>query len=416
MSCAKLTDESAPDGACGAESGVGHKGAGGRQAKLYRWSENAPPGHHLVDLTLDHEPADGIGSHGSNPGSGELAIAGVSDDGDTVFFTARGQLVAGEPLQSAGAKIYRWRWNGGEPTVDYLGSFLAYQGYEEKSEAVKLVTLGQRLVTPDGKYLLIETRGRIDPVADQDNDRDAYRWDEASGWQCVSCQSPGVPSAGSSLILEAFTGTHNNFFGTQLYGGPLSMAMTDDGRVFFTTPDALVPEDVNGETTCPSTLSDDSVRYTCQDLYEWKEGRVSLISSGTGSEAVKLLGTTPSGDDVFFFDRQRLVGWDKDNGVDIYDARVGGGFPEPPTQPPGCEGEACRGAGSAVPVSAGAGTAAFDGPGNAVARRPPTRRRCPKGKRRVRRGGKVRCVKRRAHRRAHRHHRRAAGHDRRVGR
>jgi hypothetical protein len=366
-SCAKLTDESAPAVNCGNQSGVGHHAGGTPGSKLYRWDENAPPGHHLVDISLDHEPADGVqAAPGNDPTAGELVMIGSSDDGNTVFFASRGQLVSGAPLETDGAKIHRWRWNGGSPSLDYLGAFNPIRGYSEKSEAAKAGTLTQRWVSPDGKYLEVETTARLVPAVDRDSDRDVYRWDEANGWQCASCQLPGVPSAGDSVILTTYQGTvHNAFLGAQLYGGALKVSMTDDGRIFFDTPDALVPEDVNGEVGCTSNgKTDDDIEYSCQDVYEWNEGTVSLVSSGTSNEPSRLLGTDPSGRDVFFYTRQRLVGWDIDSGVDIYDARVGGGFPEPPPQPPTCEGEACRGAGTTAAATTGAGTAAFQGPGN----------------------------------------------------
>jgi len=397
ISCAKLTDESAPDVSCGKEVGISW-GTGRKGSKLYRWDENAPPGHHLVDLTVDHEPADGV-----QPATGgELGLLGASDDGNTAFFTTPGQIVAGAPLNTPGSKIYRWRWDGGSPTVEYLGSFNPANG-NERDEVAKPTDLSQRWVTPDGKYLLLETTNRLDPIADRDTDRDVYRWDEAGGWLCASCQLPGVSSAGDSTVLETYGGTvTNSFIRGSLGGGAQRMAMSDDGRVFFQTPDPLVPGDVNGEAGCPSVHLAYPKVYACEDVYEWNDGTVSLVSDGTGAEKTVLIGTTPSGNDVFFYSRRNLVGWDTDNGVDIYDAHSGGGYPEPPPQPPGCEGaEQCHPAGTAAPNVTGAGTAVFEGPGNPAPKHHTTR---PKHH------------KKRHHKRAQKRHQRAANNNRRAGR
>lgn len=163
--------------------------------------------------------------------------------------------------------------------------------------------------------------------------------------------------------------------------------MSDDGqRAFFAAKDALVPEDTN----------------ELQDVYEWHDGTVSLVSTGTATKDVRLLGASHSGDDVFFTTNQRLVGWDTDENVDVYDARVGGGFPEPPHPDAICEGEECRGAPTSAPPVTSAGSAVFEGPGN-----PPAPSGCPKGK--ARRHG--RCVANKKHHK-HRRQQRAAKHNR----
>jgi hypothetical protein len=145
-------------------------------------------------------------------------------------------------------------------------------------------------------------------------------------------------------------------------GRKLSSAISEDGeRVLFITEDALVAQDVNGP--CSKTGGGYGY-YPCSDIYEWHDGRVSLITPGDEASDVGLLGIGASGRDVLFFTRQKLVGWDQDNLLDIYDARIGGGFAEPPAQPAICEGEACRGQGTSAPGGAGAGTAVFNGPGN----------------------------------------------------
>jgi len=376
-SCAKLTDASASAATICTNGGV----TTGEQMKLYRWDLNAPPGHRLVDLSVDREPTDG-----SQPQS--VGVIGASDDGDTVFFVTGGQIVAGEPTDP-GLKLYRWRWNGGSPSVDYLSP---YKSNEETylNEDNNNAPAGQTRVTADGKYLLISSNLALDPVADRDLDSDMYRWDEAHGWLCVSCQPPGVPSAGPvNSIGSGLFPTSGNVYVSDEPDHEIS----DDGqRVFFSTPDALVPEDMNGDNGCPKELS--SGLFSCADVYEWHDGTVSLITSGTGSEPFVLSGVTHTGEDVFIATPQRLVGWDVDNSFDFYDVRVGGGFSEPPPQPPPCEGEACRSVGTRSATSEGAGTAVFAGQGN------------PKPKHHT---------SRKHHKKRH-HKRQRANHDRRVGR
>ncbi|HEX9967862.1 MAG TPA: hypothetical protein VGB06_07940, partial [Solirubrobacterales bacterium] len=95
-------------------------------------------------------------------------------------------------------------------------------------------------------------------------------------------------------------------------------------------------------------------------------------------------------DNIFFSTQSSLVG--PDYGLnDVYVARVGGGFPEPQTPAP-CAGEACQSPSPPLPEAIPP-TETSSGAGNVTVK--PKPRRCPKGKRRVRRAGKVKCVKRR---------------------
>jgi len=356
VSCAKLTDASSAEGSCSNQPDGGPPGS-----KLYRWSETADgSGHNLIDLSTDHQPADGSQPNfkGLIDISSEESADPDSDAfaGNTAYFVAGGQIVAGAPTGSFD-KLYRWRWNGGVPIVDYLGPFQALtagaSGVEPNLDHVR------HSVSSNGLYLLLTTKLRYDPAADRDADADLYRWSEADGFVCISCQAPDVLSSGDVQLKPVDLSSYSN-----LSSPARTWQMSADGRrAFFASGDALVPEDVNGEGGCPTVGGYGQVLIpSCMDVYEWHDGVISLVSSGTGTGPAQLIGTTPSGDDVAFTTGQRLVGWDTDNNVDIYDARTDGGFSEPPPSAAGCEAEACRGAGTSASTEAGAGTASFEGP------------------------------------------------------
>jgi hypothetical protein len=389
-SCDALTDASTPfdsaaagGGDCPGNLGTAVGGTGlnhtGEQPKLYRWDEGLSPGHRLVDLTVDHEPADG-----SNPkfkgliGASSDAAADPESNaapGNTVYFVAHGQLVAGAPVDESTLKLYRWRWNAGTPSVDYLGPYVTAlpNGKPDFGDEGPTFTelpsdpnifphFDRDHLSADGRYLSIVSKLRLDPAVDRDADVDVYRWDEAGGWTCISCQVPGAPSTGNadSFFENRINGNSRLFINATITDFVVS---SDGQRIVFTTPDALLPGDVNGEAGCPAQDAYPNLEYSCMDVYEWHDGTLSLITPGTSSQRMDPIDVTPGGD-IFFDTAQRLLGADVDNGNDIYVARIDGGFPEPPAQPPSCEGESCRGEGTLAANGVGAGTAVFQGPGN----------------------------------------------------
>jgi hypothetical protein len=115
----------------------------------------------------------------------------------------------------------------------------------------------------------------------------------------------------------------------------------DGEYIIFTTATRLQANALNGVS----------------DLYEWhcpgnvdcaENGTVSLISDGLDPTGVKnkedstTTAMSATGSDIFFSTLTRLVGQDTDSLRDVYDARVGGGFPAP-SEPPACSPEACQG-------------------------------------------------------------------------
>jgi hypothetical protein len=178
--------------------------------------------------------------------------------------------------------------------------------------------------------------------------------------------------------------------------------LSDDGsRFFFETFDALSAADENGK----------------RDVYEFERAGAGsctaaspsfdpvgggchfLISSGKSSDESYLVDASSNGRDAFFATRERLVGWDTNGNYDIYDAREGGGFPEPSPQPV-CQGEGCKAPPTGAPASPAPATPHIQNPGNKV-----EQPKCRKGS--VRKRGRCTKPRKRNHGRAK--HKRGAG-------
>jgi hypothetical protein len=357
----------------------------GRDLYMFTQSpEPEDPGEqNLTLIDKDNEPADG--TEGTFRG-----VYGMSNDGNTVFFVSTSQLVFGKPT-APGPKLYRWQWNEGSPTIEYLAT-LSFSEENGRWGDFGSPFRTKYQVTPSGNDLVIATEVPLIPIADRDSSTDVYRWDAQQGWSCVSCQFPGVPSTGPSTT-----------------GRGEGLQISDDGkRIPFQTTDALLPADVNGESGCAESGLNGIP--ACQDVYEWNDGALSLVSTGISTDSSNLYGISRSGRDILFSTRERLVGWDTDTNRDIYDARIGGGFPEPPVAGAPCEGEACRLAGTSPPTGPGSGTSVFEGAENKT--EPAS---CPKGFRKATVNGESVCKKKKTHKRHGKRHHRRAGANRRAG-
>lgn len=170
---------------------------------------------------------------------------------------------------------------------------------------------------------------------------------ETNQLECASCSPEGERPI-DGMRLE---GPGEALEPTGLSVGPTYMphAVSEDGAVFFQTPNPLLPGDTNGAL----------------DVYEFEHGELHLISTGKGLGPSRFVDADADGSNVFFDGGQSLVGRDTDESNTLYDARVDGGFVEPPALP-GCEDEACRGASTAKGDEVAAGTPSFSGPGNQV--------------------------------------------------
>jgi hypothetical protein len=340
---------------------------------------------------------------------GESTFVNVAADGSRAYFSSPVVLTGGEEndegakAQSGQPNLYAW--DGG--TVRFLATLAAadFAGPVNLGKwmfVVETLPSGPAVhresafdpsrSTPDGSVLLFESHASLTGHANEGHSA-IYRYEAAGGGLvCVSC-NPSEAPATADAHLQSLEGA------APLRPGDPVANLTEDGRrAFFESPERLVPRDTDG----------------LSDVYEWmaegsggctrNEGCLALISGGPGASADYLWALTPDGSDVFIRTADKLLGSDEDDGVpSLYDARIGGGFPEESGRGE-CLGEACQPS-AVAPSDPTPASSGYLGAGNP---HPGARRRCPAGKRKVRRAGKTRCVKQRK-RHSHRsdRHRRA---------
>jgi hypothetical protein len=281
----------------------------------------------LVDLTPSNGEADVLG------------VLGASGDGSYVYFVAEGVFATG--ATNGKANLYVWH--------EGVTSFIATLDPEADRlnwAPVELFSHKRSEISLDGAHLAFMSVLSLTGYDNRDantgqQDYEVFLYDATTKrLVCGSCNPSGARPIGPSYLNNL---PHE---GNDIASRVLS---SDGERVLFNSYDALVPQDTNGR----------------EDVYAFEDGVVHLISTGTSREDSFLLGMSSSGNDVFFVTAQPLVDQDLDAVSDVYDARVGGGFPAPFSEE-GCAGEACRGAPAGAPASLAPSSAVFSGAGNLV--------------------------------------------------
>ena len=162
--------------------------------------------------------------------------------------------------------------------------------------------------------------------------------------------------------------------------------LLDDGRLYFNSSDALVPQDTNGKEDVYEYESPEIGNCTeASPTFSSKSnGCISLISSGTSEQESDFLDASESGSDVFFLTSAQLVKGAEAN-FSVYDAHICESNCPAPAPPPAapCHGEECHGAPSTSPTFAAPSSTTFSGSGNVVpvqqalpftsVKKPPTR-------------------------------------------
>jgi hypothetical protein len=389
--------------------------AGIHDPELYEYDLGKPVGERLTRVSH--------GESGSVAG-GVWTVPAVSADGSAVYFMANGVLASNQGadgthaspencksgLEESTCNLYRY--DTATATTTYVAPVSGRDYPSNKSggwwkslpamaSEVALDSGADWYTTPDGRYLLFASTRELTGYSTASPSQttceipgtqgsheghcaEVYRYDSATGGlTCVSCNPSGAPPVSNALFARSAI--------EQPSSGPVR-AMSDDGSyVFFDTADALVPQDEN------RTL----------DVYEWHEGRVSLISSGKdkapsfflGQSAAEIGGVHVEAANVFFGTHAGLVPQDTGDSGDVYDARICAEA-DPCIKPPvgetaQCEGDACQNPPPA-PIDATPGSLTFFGAGNLLGEVPPRKTVTPKKTVRCSKGKKLshgKCVK-----------------------
>ena len=330
---------------------------------LYRYDAGA---HSSTDLT---------------PSGGVEGVLGASEDGSTVYFQ-----------DAAGLE----QWREGATTQITPGA-------EAAQESDWPPATGTARVSADGQHLLFLSKARLsgydntpaEPAAcageiagvfHSEPCQEVFLYDAGSHeLACVSCNPTAERPEGPSTIPGAIA---NGKQAAAVPGEIVTDAYkprvlsVNGRRLFFDSRDALLLQDTD----------------KAPDVYEWEAqgegscqragGCLSLVSNGRSAGGAAFVDASANGSDALFITEGSLVPADPGS-ADLYDAREGGGFPEPPSQIP-CQADACQTL-PAEPEDPEPGTLR-QGPGNPPSPpplpSPPSPIKCAKG--RVLKGS--RCV------------------------
>ena len=252
-------------------------------------------------------------------------------------------------------------------------------------------------VSPNGEWLAFMSDRSLTGYDNQDAkssipDEEVYLYDAAIGKVvCASCDPTDARPVGAPYETGSLTGGWRvwqegrwlaaNVPGWTPYTGDgealyQSHYLSNEGRLFFNSSDALVSQDTNG--------NEDVYEYEPVGVGSCEEsdstvgvssgGCVSLISSGVAFGESAFLDASETGGDVFFTTAEKLVPQAEGNTLNVYDAHECSAqsscpLPAPAASPECVSASACRAAPLAQPSIFGAPSSeAVSGTGNVISR------------------------------------------------
>jgi hypothetical protein len=320
--------------------------------------------------------------------AGVETVIGASEDGSYVYFIARHVIAPGG--ESGAPNIYVHHGT----TTKFVAT-LSSEDVRGGGSGLEQLTMR---ASPNGRFLAFMSERSLTGYDNRDAnsgapDEEVYLYDaEADGGRgrlvCASCNPTGARPVGvfdpasefPSLLVDQqkiwegrwLAGSVPGWTPVELAGALYqSRYLSDEGRLFFDSPDALVPQDTNGveDVYEYEPAGTGSCTVTSATFSERLAGCAGLVSSGSSGVESAFMEASESGDDVFFLTAAPLVSQDRDTAYDIYDAHMcSAAVPCAATavSPPACTtADSCRAAPSPQPAVFGApASATFAGAGN----------------------------------------------------
>lgn len=205
-------------------------------------------------------------------------------------------------------------------------------------------------VSPNGEYVAFMSKAKLTAYENKDasgigRDYEVYLYSlAAKQLVCVSCNTNGTSPTRDTLLPSATNGVYEQRY------------LNNGGQLFFSTKDAVLPQDVNGNS----------------DVYEYEGGHIYLLSPAEAPEAEAVFAdASENGNDVYFTTEQSLLPDGQGEMTALYDARVGG-YEEKPYQPLQCSSEACHSGPSTPQSFVPPSSAVFTGAGNPISTTSPS--------------------------------------------
>ncbi len=347
-----------PNGACGAPCTTGAPSPTSWDLYMYDFTDDPGDDPAAGDLARISRGPSGTADGNVQPFGTGGALRFAADDGRRLYFTSAAPL-AGVPGAGNGTSTAP----AGTPSTTATTNLYVYDAARPSAEQFQFVallprstsgiagcastavdpgealgvqqttgpfTVGRRNCvrgTADGSFVTFFTDGNLVAGDPDGTSGDIYAYDaDEQELSRISAPQGGAGGSYTCVELPATASCHGDP-GFDAEGpsprprlGMVSDPATAGDRVaFFQSKARLVPDDTDSE----------------YDVYQWRNGELTLLSVGTSTGAY-YAGNSTDGEDVFFLTRDALTWQDTDTVMDVYDARVGGGIPEP-SSPPNCD-------------------------------------------------------------------------------